>query len=56
MARPAETCAECKALVAVNQMANHLAWHAGLTAAVAAHPHPQVTAATLANHPHGPVA
>lgn len=56
MAREAESCPECRALVASNNLAAHLAWHTGLTAAVANHPHPQVTAATLANHPHGPVA
>jgi hypothetical protein len=43
MARPAETCPECRALVASDQLANHLAWHAGLTAAVVNHPHGPVT-------------
>ena len=47
MARPAQTCSECRALVAENQMAAHLAWHAGLTAALAR---------IADNHPHGPVA
>jgi hypothetical protein len=47
MARPAETCAECRALVAADQMAMHVAWHTGLTNALAR---------SQANHPHGPVA
>jgi hypothetical protein len=42
MAVPSNTCAECRALVAAAEMAAHLAWHSGLMAA-------------LANHPHGPV-
>jgi hypothetical protein len=44
MARPAATCAECRALVAEDQMALHLTWHAGLMAALANHPHGPVTA------------
>lgn len=47
MARPAEVCTECRALVPADQMAAHLAWHTGLTAAMAR---------TATNHPHGPVA
>ena len=51
MARPAETCTECRALVAADQMANHVAWHTGLSNALAL-----VTTRTATNHPHGPVA
>ena len=51
MARPAETCAECRALVAADQMADHVAWHTSLTTAVGL-----VTTRTNTNHPHGPVA
>ena len=47
MARPAESCAECRALVAADQMALHVAWHAGLTT---------MLARIQTNHPHGPVA
>jgi hypothetical protein len=47
MARPAESCAECRALVAADQMALHIAWHAGLTT---------ILARINTNHPHGPVA
>jgi hypothetical protein len=55
MARPAETCAECRALVAADQMTLHLAWHAGLSAALAGHPHGALAADPGPNHPHGPV-
>jgi len=48
MARPAQTCAECRALVAEDQMPLHLAWHAGLQTALANHPHGPVTAARSA--------
>jgi hypothetical protein len=51
MARPAETCAECRALVAADQMAAHIGWHTSLTTAIGL-----VTTRTNANHPHGPVA
>jgi hypothetical protein len=46
MARPAQTCTECRALVPVDQVTNHMAWHTALTAALGR---------TTANHPHGPV-
>jgi hypothetical protein len=51
MARPAESCAECRALVAADQMTAHLAWHTALTNAIGV-----VTTRTNTNHPHGPVA
>jgi len=51
MARPAETCLECRALVAADQMAQHIAWHTALSNAVGL-----VTTRTATNHPHGPVA
>jgi len=51
MARPAETCAECRALVATDNMAAHVAWHTALTNSIGV-----VTTRTNANHPHGPVA
>jgi hypothetical protein len=50
MARPAESCPECRALVAADQMTSHTAWHTGLSTAVAL-----VTTRTATNHPHGPV-
>ena len=50
MARPAESCPECRALVAADQMTNHTAWHTGLSQAVTTN-----ATRTATNHPHGPV-